>query len=323
MRADHLHVVTCVYNPIRWENRIKHAKRFIEQMLDHGVNLTVVECALGRRPHDLSDRPHFEHIGVRAETVAWNKESLINIGIYRSRFQTPYIAWIDADVEFRNRSFASDTVHALQQYAVVQPWSEALDLGPKGEPMFIKGFHVQTSFAKVWHELQDIKAIANGVPEYAAGWKYPHPGYAWAIRRDVLNNIGGLIEVSGLGAGDHQMAMAFIGKTENSIHGQTHANYQNMIWAWGQRAYKYVQGNVSFVQGTVEHWWHGEKEGRRGRRYQERWKVLIDEGYDPVTDIRKNLDGVTELACNKPRLRHKIDQYMRQRCEDLNERIDE
>jgi hypothetical protein len=320
MRADHLHVVTCVYNPIRWENRIKHAKRFIEQMLDHGVNLTVVECALGRRPHELTDIRHAEHIGVRADTLAWSKESLMNIGVARSKFHTPWIGFVDADVEFRNKNWASDTVHQLQQYYVVQPWSEALDLGPNGEPMLVKGFHVQTSFAKVWHELGDIKAKPNNTkyPQYACGFSYPHPGYAWCFRRDILNRLGGLIEASGLGAGDHQQAMAFIGKIENAIHGQTHPNYQNMVWAWADRAYRIVQGNISFTQGVLEHWFHGEK---NLRKYHERWDILIEEKFDPLTDIQKNLDGVVELAGNKPRLRHRFDQYFRQRMEDANVRL--
>lgn len=323
MRADMLHVITCIYNPIRWETRIRHYRNFRAHMLASGVKLTVVECALGQRPHELADEsPHVEHIAVRADTLTWNKENLLNIGVQRSKFRTPYLAFVDADVEFRNPKWASDTVHQLQQYAVVQPWSEALDLGPNGEPMLIKGFHVQTSFGKVWHETGEIKAKPNvsGSPQYASGWAYPHPGYALAIRRDVLNNLGGLIEVSGLGAGDHQMMMAFVGNIEHSVHGQTHTNYQNMVRAWGERAYRHVQGNVSYTQGTLEHWFHGEKSKRR---YQERWQILIDEGFDPITDVRKNLDGVLELAPGKPRLRHKFDQYFRQRMEDANVRLDE
>lgn len=322
MRSDLLHVVTCIYNPIRWGTRIANFKRFRDQMLDHGVTLTVVECALGKRPFELNDVAHIEHIGVHADTLAWNKENLINIGIQRSKYQTPYIAWVDGDIEFRNPQWAVDTVHALQQYAVVQPWSEALDLGPRGEPMFIKGFHVQTSFGKVWHEMGDIKAQTTpGIPsQYSRGWMYPHPGYAWAIRRDVLNNIGGLIEASGLGAGDHQMAMAFIGRIDNSIHGRTSQNYQAVVRAWGERAYKYVQGDVSYVQGTIEHWFHGEKSKRK---YQERWDILIEEGFDPTADLRKNLDGVLELTGNKPRMRHKFDLYMRSRDEDANIRLED
>ena len=120
MRADLLRVVTCIYNPIRWSTRIAHYKRFRQHMLDSGVHLTVVECALGQRPHELGDDPHVTHVPVRADTLAWNKEGLINLGFERGTQESDrYLAWIDADVEFRNRTWASDTVHALQQYRVV------------------------------------------------------------------------------------------------------------------------------------------------------------------------------------------------------------
>ena len=315
MDAENLHVVTCIYNPIRWQTRIQHARTSIAAWLAAGVQVTLVECALGDRPFALQGLAGVEHIGVRARTLAWNKENLINLGIARSAIRTPYIAWIDADVLFRNPHWASDTVHALQQYAVVQPWSSALDLGPDGEPMEVKGFHVQTSFAKVWHEMMDIKATKAGTGPYAAGWKYPHPGYAWAIRRDVLNDIGGLIEASGLGAGDHQMAMAFIGNIGRAIHGQTTPEYQAAVRAWGERAYARVQGSVSHVTGLIEHLFHGPKEFRQ---YQERWTVLTEERFNPVTDLHRNLDGVLELSGNKPRMAHRFDQYFRQRKEDLN-----
>jgi hypothetical protein len=318
MRAELLNVVTCIYNPLRWQSRIAHYKRFREHMLDSGVKLTVVECALGQRPWELGDDPHVQHIAVRADTLAWNKEGLINLGIQRLAPDAKYIAWIDADIEHRNRNWASDTVHSLQQYAVVQTWSEALDLGPSGEPMEIKGFHVQTSFAKVWREMGDIKPWKGKEGAYSQSMMYPHPGYSWAIRRDVLNNIGGLIDISGLGAGDHQQAMAFVGKIERAIHGQTSPEYQAAVRAWADRAYKYVQGNVGYVQGTLEHAFHGEKDLRK---YHERWDVLIKHGFNPVTDIKRNLWGVPELAGNKPEMARDFDRYFRQRMEDANTRL--
>ena len=322
MDANLLHVVTCIYNPIRWDTRIRHARRFLAQMVNAGVKVTLVECAMGQRAHELSDVPGIEFIPVRADTMAWNKENLLNIALQRSAIRTPYIAWIDADIEFRNPTWAIETVHALQQYKVVQPWGEAIDLGPRGEPMFVKGFHVQTSFGKVWHHRREIKATPANTqhPQYSVGWAYPHPGYAWAIRRDTLNQLGGFIEASGLGAGDHQMAMAFIGRVEDSLHGQTNQHYQAMIRGWAERAAAIVQADVSYVEGTVEHWFHGEK---AKRKYQERWDILVEENFNPLTDIRKNLDGVIELSGNKPRLRHKFDWYFRQRDEDANIRLGE
>ena len=313
MRADLLHVVTVVFNPIRWQSRLTHYKKFREHMLDSGVNLTVVECALGDRPFEVADDPHVRHIPVRARTLSWNKESCINIGIHNLPETAQYIAWLDADIEFRNRNWASDTVHALQQYSIVQPWSEAIDLGPKGEPMTIKGMQIQTSFAKIWRETGDIKPWkGEGRPD---AYAYPHPGYAWASTRQVLNNIGCLLEISGLGAADHQMAMAIVGKIQNAIHGQTTMEYQESIKAWGALADRYIGGNLGYVQGTVEHQFHGAKEKRL---YHERWDILVRHKFNPITDLKRNVFGVVELSGNKPAMARDFDRYFRQRDEDAN-----
>ena len=320
--ASSLHVISCIYNPVRWQSRISLAIAWARHMVDSGAKVTLVECLLGARQSELVGKlpDEVEHITVRATTLSWNKETLLNLALERSKYRTPYIAWVDADVAFHKPTWAEDTVHALQQYAVVQPWASALDLGPNGEPMMVKGVHVHTSFAKVWHDNLEVKNWHPPKGPYGDAPAYAHCGYAWAIRRDVLNNIGGLIEVSGLGAGDHQMAMAFIGQIENSIHGKTSPGYQAAIRAWAERAWKYVQGNVGFVNTTLSHHWHGPKELRR---YHERWSILIEEGFDPVTDIKRNLDGVIELAGNKPRMAHRFDQYFRERNEDQNSRCGE
>ena len=315
MRADLLHVITVVSNPIRWGSRISLYKAFRDHMLAAGVRLTVVECAFGDRPFELEDAdPRVTFVGVRAATLAWSKENLVNIGLQHLPLDARYIAWIDADVEFRNPDWAAETVHALQQYPIVQPWSGALDLGPDGVPMLVKGTHLQTAFCKVWHDngsIDDWIKVKSAVADYS----YPHPGYAWAGRRDVLERLGGLIEASGLGAGDHQMAMGCIGKIDYAIHGDTHPTYQGVIRAWGERAAAIVGGRLGFVRGVIEHQFHGCKDKRK---YQERWEILVKHAFNPLTDLRKNLYGVLELAGNKPAMEQDFDRYYRQRDEDAN-----
>src|SRR5271154_4063886 len=114
MKANLLHVVTVVYNPIDWESRLRLYREFEAHMLASGVCLTTVECALGSRPHLLGGEARVNHVGVRASTLLWNKENLINLGISRLPENWQYVAWIDADIKFRNEHWAADTVDLLQ-----------------------------------------------------------------------------------------------------------------------------------------------------------------------------------------------------------------
>ncbi len=64
---------------------------------------------------------------------------------------------------------------------------------------------------------------------------------------------------------------------------------------------------------TIRHRFHGAKDNRR---YVERWQVLIRHRYDPQRDVILNLEGVLELAGNKPGLGRDIHRYFRDRAED-------
>lgn len=303
MRADLLHVVTAISNPLRWESRIRLYRAFERHMLESGVRLTTVECAYGDRPFECQGTPGVTHVPVRARTLVWNKEALLNIGIGRLPEDWRYAAWIDADVVFRRADWAAETVQALQQYDVVQPWSHCYDLGPNGEHL-----QVHAAFLKLVHEGRPIS------PSGAKGYEFGHPGYAWAATRQAVDQLGGLIEAA-LGAGDHHMALALIGRVRESVPGGIHPSYLAALERWQDRAERHVAGNVGFVPGTIEHQWHGPK---AARGYQSRWNILVRHGFDPAADLKRNVWGVPELAGNKPELRRDLDRYFRSRNEDAN-----
>lgn len=301
MRPDLLHVVTAIANPIRWESRIRLYRDFEQRMLAAGVRLTTVECAYGDRPFDLAGNPAVNHVPVRARSLVWTKENLLNLGIARLPQDWQYVAWIDADILFRRTDWAQETVQALQQYDIVQPWTDCYDLGPHDE-------HLQAhrSFCKQWTDQQ---------PVGPGPYRFAHPGYAWAATRHALEHVGGLIETAALGAADHHMALALVGKMVQSLPGGIQPGYAQPIAQWQERALAHIAGNVGCVPGTIEHSWHGAK---TRRRYVDRWQILIRHRFDPFTDLKRNVWGVLELAGNKPDLRRDIDAYMRGRDEDSN-----
>jgi hypothetical protein len=252
-------------------------------------------------PHVLGATPHARHVPVRARTLVWTKENLLNLGLARLPEDWKYAAWIDADIVFRRPDWAAETVQALQLHDVVQPWSDCYDLGPNGEHVA-----VHRSFCRVW---QDGGDVGGGYGVFA------HPGYAWAATRQALEHLGGLVETAALGAADHHMALALAGLVERSLPGGIGAGYVAPLLRWQSRAARHIAGNLGAVAGTIEHQWHGAK---RRRRYVERWDVLTAHGFDPAEDLKRNVWGVLELAGNKPALARAIDAYFRARSEDSN-----
>lgn len=313
-KPSDLHVVAVFFNFYRFEKPVENFKRFVAHMADLGVTLHVVELVLRDMPFEVSDARNPLHVQLRTETEFFQKENLINIGVANAVKHFPdakYFAWVDADVQFFNRNVALDTIAQLNRHAVVQMWSKALDLGPDLTPLEFKvpsGKQcVVTSFAECYQ---------NGEPRvpalYGVSW---HPGYAWAIRRDVLESLGGLYENTILGAADHHMAWAFVGKPHQGIHGQASEGYKRDALAWCKHAAEVVKGDLGVVPGLICHYWHGRKEARK---YVERWSILVDTGFDPAVDLARTASGMLKLTGRSAALRDRIREYFRQRNDDAN-----
>ncbi len=305
-----LHVVTAYANPLRWASRLKLQLAFEQEMLDAGVNLTTVECAYGNLPFVLPANPHINRIQVRAKTLFWTKENLINIGISRLPADWKYLGWFDGDISFRKPTWASDTVHALQQYEVVQPWSTCYDLGPNDE-------HLATyySFCRQFWKKKPLWASSAKFWTYENGpYNFPHCGYAWAATRQAIEWVGGLIDTSG-GAADHHMALALVGQVDQTVPAGISAGYMAPLHLWQQRAVQHINRSIGYIEGGIEHTWHGRKEDRK---YIDRWSILLENKFDPATDLKRNSFGVYELAGNKPQLTLDMDHYFRVRNEDAN-----
>ena len=311
MHASLLHVILVYSNPIMWTTRLRLHLECEARMLESGVQLTTVECAFGDREWELPLDPRINRVRVRSKTMVWNKENLINIGIAHLPDNWAYVAWVDADTFFRRKDWAKATVHALQHYDIVQPWTTAYDLGPQDQHLA-----AHNSFCHAyWNGNPVIPKgptfwVQNGGP-----YAYPHPGYAWAATRRTIHSLGKLLEVGALGAGDHHMALALVGAVRSSTPKDLAASYYRILDQWEQRALYHINHNIGYVSGTIEHFWHGKK---ADRKYVDRWKILTDNDFDPDMDIKYNPYGVIELSGNKPELSRQIDQYFRARNEDSN-----
>lgn len=304
LRSDNtLHVVAVVSNLERWHSRYRLARDFVERMeATPQVRLHVVEAAFGDRHHEVAVGGHDRHLQLRVDTNAWIKENMINLGVrHLLPYDWKYVAWIDADVEFRNPHWAQETLHQLQHFHVVQPWQHCIDLGPHGS--------IMKTFASLGHMSQTGVRIQSRAEE---PYPYGHSGFAWAATRTFWEQVGGLIDFGVLGSGDHHMAWAMLGKCEEALHSKMHSNYNRRVREWQQRAVRLTHGEVGCAPGRLEHNFHGPK----GRRYyRERWQILVDHGFDPDVDLMRDAQGCIYIV-GKPGLESAIRKYNRSRCED-------
>lgn len=320
------YVVTPVFNPWRFRSRYRLYREFAEYLAADHIPLYTIEAAFGARPFEVTEPGNPHHVRVRTSEELWHKERMINLAIQRLPADWEYVAWIDADVRFVRPDWALETVQLLQHYSVLQLFSDAIDLDP-GHNLLRQS----QGFVRVYLEntragigLPPGKGMLQPctVPYGAATMStnnqlyLGHPGFAWAMRRDAFENLGGLFDKAILGAGDHHMALALVHASQRSFPEAVSPGYKRAVYEWETRCRQYIDRNIGFMPGSLLHYWHGRK---ADRRYVERWKILIEHQYDPETDLKYDSQGLYQFTDRSHDLAYDIRHYFEVRNEDTIE----
>lgn len=304
--GEKLHVILCHFNPRRLAVRTRLFKETAKRLEKSGAKVWRVEVAFADRPFEVTVPLWARHIRLRTSSELWLKEAQINAAVERILKLYPkakYVAWIDADVEFVNPNWVSETIAKLDHHPVVQMFSNAIDMTPKFDFM-----QRSQSFARLWGEGHKPGDFETNKAKYPT---HMHPGYCWAFRADVWKKIGGMPTFGILGSGDHQMACGLVGKPKACIWPKLSPGYGQAITDWAERAYEIVQGDIGFVDGMILHAFHGAKENRG---YQSRIDILRQSQFDPFKDLVFDKRGLPQIV-GKPELRRAVAAYMGSRKE--------
>jgi hypothetical protein len=352
---SHFYVVTAISNPQRFKRRYELYFKFAQQCEASGVKLITVEQAFGDRTFMVTKPNEKHHVQVRGVDELWIKENLLNLGVRRVLEIDPLakeIAFIDADcfamIPFRE--WMEDTWHALQHYQIVQMWRDLLNFGPQNEligeaqPGFVYFYESHDfSIPKGWWDKKPTataKFLSTSSIDYVSGDsrslmpgskfrqdQFGRPGLAWAFNVPAGNALGWWLDKCILGSGDWHSAHAFLGQcTEQTTlvgtlkgHGsQEYAipSYTEYILQYQEKCEHWIKRDVGYVPVTVGHWWHGKY---KDRKYGSRGKILVENQYNPFTDVKYDAHGVLQLETVSPRqirLRDQIRGYFATRAED-------
>ncbi len=299
---EKLNVIIVVSNPCQYARRYILAREFIKRIENDetNVNLYVVELAHNKDGFYVTKSTNPNHLQIRTTTAPlWHKENLINIGVKKLLPQSwKAFAWIDADVEFENPSWALDTLKVLNGCKdVVQLFSHCVDMNKDELTM-----SVFNSFGYQYTKKNQYTG---------KGLNYWHPGYAYACTRKAYEKMGGLYDLGVLGSGDNIMAMSFIDKVNKILNYDYTEEYKESMYKF-QKNTNHLR--FGYIPGVIRHYFHGTK---ANRRYTERWQILIRHKYNPETYIRKNEIGLLVPTENCPKeFLNDILRYFKERNED-------
>lgn len=336
-----LHVAVGYSNPFRWRSRRELMNKFRDHMeRQANVVLHVGELAYGDRPWEVTSPERSTDVQLRTSSELFHKENIQNRVIQTFPPDWKYGMTCDGDFHMVTPGWALETIHQLQHFAWVQPFSSYLDVtgqvygqanlpirhntsflfnyiqnGRKVSPQYHNGvITADGSFAQSvstdeYDESQQGSKPADGTWMRGRG----ATGGAFAFTRKAFDAAGGMLDRCILGHADWYMTHLLVGElgSTNFFH-KFHPSYVEYIRQWGRRA-ETLQRNVGYVDAMAMHFFHGSK---TKRAYGSRDKILADHTYNPVADVYPDFQGILQLDPQRWELRNDIRQYFVSRTED-------
>jgi hypothetical protein len=331
-----LHVAVCYSNPFRWRTRRELANDCIRHLAGSpNVKLYIGELAYGARPFEVTEdtpkswgpgRTPISNIQLRTTCELFHKENILNRVIQTFPAGWKYGAYVDADFHLTRHDWALETIHQLQHYDFVQPFSTYTDLS--GETYGTGHLPIRNNTGFAFTYIQNGYRLPAGFGN--GGWRTPPgsdhyygaiagprgvgaTGGMWAFRRSAFDAVGGLLDKCILGHGDWFMTFGLVGEEAPDMHidGYTE-DYRRAIIAWQNNAAK-LKKNIGYVDCHAIHHFHGSK---TKRAYSSRDQILVRNKFAPTTDLRPDYQGIYQLTGDKPGLRDDIRRYFLSRTED-------
>jgi len=298
---EKLNVILVISNPCLYATRYILLREFVKRIEEEeeNVNLFIVELIYGNQRFIVTDSKNKNHLQLKCDTPIWHKENMVNIGV-KQLLPKNYkaFAWIDADIEFENTTWALDTLKILNgSKDVVQLFSHCVDMDKDKNTL-----NVFNSFG--YSFCKQKKYVIKTLD-------YWHPGYAWAITRKAYEKIGGLYDKGVLGSGDNIMAFSFISKADIATNTKYNKDYNDSILEFQKKAKTLRLG---YVPGVIRHYYHGSK---KNRNYTERWTILMKHSFSPIKHITYNNNGILVPTVEfLEEFKNDIMNYFRERKED-------
>lgn len=288
--------ITSFFNPQNHKQKLDNYYIFREQLKRQGVKLLTIECVFKNQWFVLQDKDADLLISVRSDSVLWQKERLLNIALEKLPTECRRVVWLDADVIFLNDNWLADTVKLLEDYPVVQCFSQAVYL-TKNENwrLLARSGNFQDRLVESYGSYYERQS-GTELQFKTAG------GFAWAARKDILAT-NRFFDKSILGGGDWKIISAFIGRP---------LQFDYEI-SWAQKIYSQVGGKIASVPGVVFHLYHGELSNRL---YDKRQQILDKYQFNPSRDLILNKDACWSWSDKaNPEFKKAVSQYFQLRNE--------
>lgn len=288
-----LAVLTTFFNPNNYIN-IKYNYLKFSEKIKEKADLFPIELSFNDE-FFIQDENVIQIYGTE-DNILWQKERLLNIALENLPEEYTNVAWIDCDVLFENENWVDEINEKLNDYKVLQLYENAKRLNDNG------GIdRVSEGIVKRISKTDIVEENLYGIP-----------GFAWAIRREVIDEIK-FLDTQIIGGGDALMFFSFFGMSNTIHHKKMNKEWHDVYMDWFSRAYFMVDESVNYITGDIIHLYHGKM---TNRNYDKRYQILSHNNFNPKNDLLLDESGLWKL--NDKIIVEKMSKYFESRDEDDN-----
>lgn len=305
---DDMWVILPYFNPISYKSMVNKYNLTVAKLLDNNIkNIITVRANYPsnniHNPSCIDSKLKYVDMvtmyNLNVTDILFLKESLINYGFRQLPNKAKWVIWMDCDVLFRCKEWPIYIAYHLEKYPIVQAFKKVYYL--KSGETVTRGKYSKWSYSATYSECRNKS-------------KCKTYGFVWGARVDFIkNNNFHLYEKGVVGGGDAiNASLRGVSYIQSKLFSEEHYNdIQKYIHTYRSDIdYTYVPLYISTLH-------HGNLSNRG---YTNRKQILVDEKFNPETDIDYTSDGIIKWSnsvhTKKPKLIKKVIEYFESREED-------
>jgi hypothetical protein len=214
---------------------------------------------------------------VRSNSVMFYKEQLFNILEKKVPEKYTKLVFQDCDVLFSAPDWLDQISKKLDDADIIQPFSTAAWLYPDNTRVRVKKYSYGYAIAN---------RMAHKPPNAF------HPGFAWALKRDIFRKIGGFYDKAIVGNGDIMFVFSIINNLAES-YVQRYAPCILDTWNAYNTQVQQIKPSVGYLVMDAFHLFHGLGRNRQYASRHQNINTRLAGAWDD--NIYLNKDGLYEF----------------------------
>lgn len=274
--------------PIYSANHVKTAllytlhSNFRDYIRSLGINFQTVETIFPGQKFHLT-RPNHEpyELQYRDNWIFAMRENLVNVGIKHLPDDWQYMAWIDQHIYWEDQYWFEKSIWLMSHHNINQLLNGSEFLNVTNGTMY------------------HLESVGKKFEQYGyEAWRHDPKqwGLAWAMRKEVYEKVGNLLDICIGTKCDLYQVFAYLGGRYTEQTGN--ADYANAIGKWQDHAKEVYNKDIGYLKSKVYHFVHCIGTCQTSNYDMQIW-LLKKHNYNPLTDLKRDEEGRLSLVNNE------------------------